>query len=361
VNSTPAQSEEDAGGGAERPRASTDAGAGALSPQGNTGDKYPTGANRTKVDYLTVSCSENALAIERVLEEVFVGAPARPAYTSGPGMRHFAQSVRITVAGIPAGVVLVGGETQRGRACVDISGAGCALVADWDRAEDALLSLPSKSFRRADIAADFFGGELGHERVKQAHAAGKFTRGGRNPVMTEVITNEESRGRTIYIGQRGGDALGRFYEKGKQEFNASAAKLLRRLAETADGVSVRDDKLNDGASFDLAKWYRAEVELRSKNRPIPEDWISRRDEYFAGVYPFMAELLPEVEGRILVRPKHMGIVAIEGALDLIKRQWGPTLYTGLAYYGGDFVALCERVVGDRHSPRLVQAGALLAL
>lgn len=315
----------------------------------------------TKVDYLTISCEEDSGAIRRCLSDVFAGSIADPAYEFGPGKRHFARSQKVLIAGVPAGVVLFGGETQRGRACIDISGAGCAFVEDWTRAEQAFHGLPGGSWTRADIAADFFRGELNHERVKQAHSDGKFSRGGRTPVLREILSSDEAEGRTIYVGKRGGDALGRFYEKGKKEYWSEPNKQLRRLAGSPFGVTTSDSSLNEGESFDLAAWYRAELELRPKNRPIPPDWISRRDDYFAGAYPFLQELLPEVDGRRMFRPRDSGIAAIERALATIKRQWGAVLYTGLAHCGGDYVALCGMILGDKHSPRLVAAGALVAL
>lgn len=350
-----------AGASAQAPRAATPDPRTVIRGTSPTSIGAGYSAPRTKVDYLSISCEENGWAIRRSLAEVFSGAVAGPAYEPGPGMRHFERSQRIILAGMPAGVVLTGGETQRGRSCVDLSGVGCGFVADWKHAEKALLGLPGRSWRRGDIAADFFHGEVTHERVKQAHAEGKFKRGGRNPVLRQVISSDEDDGRTIYIGRRGGDALGRFYEKGKKEFWTGANQLLRRLAGSPREVTAIDRYLNGGEAFDLAAWYRAELELRAKNRPIPEDWISRRDEYFAGAYPFLQELLPEVEGRILIRPRDMGIVAIERALERVKRQWGAVLYTGLAYCGGDYVALCLKILGDKHSRRLIEAGALLAL
>lgn len=354
-------SDEMDGGSGVAARRAPDAEPAASPPKVIRGTSPLGNSPRTKVDYLTVSCEEDGGAISDCLAAVFAGAPASPVYEHGPGKRHFEKSRRIVIAGVPVGVILTGGETQRGKACIDVPGVGCGFVEDWERAEDAFLALPGRSWRRADIAADFFAGELTHERVKQAHDEGKFMRGGRAPLLTQIVPSDPAKGRSIYIGLRGGDALGRFYEKGKREFGTAAYAELRRLADSPAGVTVTDTAVNGGEPFDLAKWYRAELELRSKNRPIPDDWITRRDEYFAGAYPFLAELLPEVEPRILLRPRDRGILAIEKALDQIKRQWGDTLFTGLAYVGGDYVALCERILGSKHSRKLIEAGALLVV
>ncbi|MBE0612112.1 MAG: replication initiation factor domain-containing protein [Burkholderiales bacterium] len=234
-------------------------------------------------------------------------------------------------------------------------------MSDWKRAEQALLGLPEHSWSRGDIAADFFRGEVTNERVRRAHAEGKFMYGGRGPALRQIISSDGDDGETLYVGKRGGDKLGRFYEKGKKEFGEKKNRLMRRLADSPSGMTVTDSSINGGESFDLGSWYRAELELRAKNRPIPEDWISRRDEYFAGAYPFLQEILPEAEGRIIVRPRDMGIISIEGAFDNIRRQWGSALYTGLAYCGGDHLALFEKIIGVKHSRRLIEAGALLAI
>jgi len=326
------------------------------------GTREKGNGQRTRVDYLSISCTEDGGAISDCLASVFEGAPgAGPVYEHGPGKRHFEKSRRVLIAGMPAGLVLTGGESQRGRACVDVSGVGCGFIRDWEKAQEAFLGLPERSWRRGDIAADFFGGQLTHEQVIKAHAEGKFMRGGRDPVLTEVRTTDKNLGRTIYVGKRGGDALGRFYEKGKKEFSGPSYSVLRRVCGSPEGITVTDSELNEGEAFDLASWYRAELELRSKNRPIPDDWIVRRDEYFAGAYPFLAELLPGVEPCAILRPRDQGILAIERALERVKAQWGAVLHTGLAYVGGDYVELCRRIVGEKHSARLIEAGALLVV
>jgi len=316
---------------------------------------------KTKVDYVTVSCREDVGAIHRCLAEVFREAIARPAFEPSQGMRHFAHSLRITVGGVPAGLVLFGGATQRGRACVDISGTGCAFVMDWERAQRAFLALPDSVWRRGDIAADFFDGKVTHERVAAAHEAGKFIGRGRNPKLCQILPSDPDEPRTIYVGKRGGDTFGRFYEKGKKVYWESRSKQLRKLAGSPDVVLIKESDASDAKAYSLGKWYRAELELRAKNRPLPSDWITRRDEYFTGAYPFLEELLPEVNPEVMLRPRDQGILAIERAFEVIKHQWGKTLYTGLSHCGGDYVALFRKILGKDHSPRLVAAGALIAL
>lgn len=323
--------------------------------------------NRTKIDYLTVSFRESIPAVKACLAHVFKGLPGGPEWgETKPGVQRFENRVEILLGGQMGGLVLWGGATQRGKAAVQISGTGCGHVRDWDRADEALHELPGAKFTRTDIALDSYRGEVTHERMEAAHAAGKFRRdgGGRYPEMSQIISSNEARQRTIYVGRRGGDRMARGYEKGKKEFWGASNALLRKLGdELIEGVrwGGAGSKVNGGEAFDLAKWYRVELEMRNAHTPIPLDVISRRDEYFAGAWPWFSELLPEAEGQILVRPREMGIIAIERALEQVNKQYGRILYTGLVYLGGDYLALCDRVVGKEHSEKLVAAGALLAI
>jgi DNA relaxase NicK len=230
------------------------------------------------------------------------------------------------------------------------------------------MSLPGARFTRGDIAADFYRGEVTHERIIKAHKAGEFVRcdHGRPPALRQVISTDADAGRTCYIGKRGGDTMLRGYEKGKKEFAGWSADLKRIWAHPDDmmiAYSGRDggQLRNCGEQFHLSEWYRVEVELHSEKRQIPDDWITRRDEYFAGCYPFTAALLPEVEGRILVTPKRFGMLSVERLLEVCKAQYGRGLFTALRVYGGDMCGVWDKIVGAEDSPSLVAAGALLAM
>jgi hypothetical protein len=65
-------------------------------------------------------------------------------------------------------------------------------------------------------------------------------------VLTEIVATDSRLARSIYIGKRGGDAYGRFYEKGKKEFSGAAYNLLRRLCGAIESIAVTDASLNDG-------------------------------------------------------------------------------------------------------------------
>jgi phage replication initiation protein len=203
--------------------------------------------------------------------------------------------------------------------------------------------------KRVDIAADFYQGEVSFEQVQAAYGAGKF-RLRRQP---DYKTVQGSNGRTFYVGTRGNDVFLRAYEKGKQEF----AGLPRW--EQVCGPEGHRRSINGGPWFRLDQWFRVELELRAKTRPLPLDVLPDRDQYFAGAYPFLQELLPQVEPEILVRPQHVAEANLDRALLNIRDQWGSTLFTAITAYGGDIFRVWKRIVGNHHNERLVQAGVLL--
>ena len=121
-------------------------------------------------------------------------------------------------------------------------------------------------------------------------------------------------------------------------------------------VMGRDDQ---GETFALADWVRLELELRSAKRPLPLDVIAQRDQYFAGAYPYLQQVLPDVEPEILVRPERIIEADLLRYLEQIRRQWGTTLFTALTVYQGDVFDVWKRICGREHNERLVRAGVLL--
>jgi DNA relaxase NicK len=106
--------------------------------------------------------------------------------------------------------------------------------------------------------------------------------------------------------------------------------------------------------------YRCELELKAGGSDLAWDMIERRDQYFAGAYPFCGRVLPGVEADILMRRKERApqtdlAVALENA----RIQFGPIFFTALHAYHGDMTAVWDKVIGDHHSEALLQAGVLL--
>lgn len=103
--------------------------------------------------------------------------------------------------------------------------------------------------------------------------------------MQTITSSNERAGRTVYVGKREkSDKFFRAYEKGFE----LAGKVAGMVVTAIDGHPVEDI-------------YRCEVELKAESRPIPWEVVERRDQYFAGSYPFCADVLPGVEADILMR------------------------------------------------------------
>lgn len=260
------------------------------------------------------------------------------------GILGFEQACAISIADMPVGRMDFGGDSQRGWVRVDVPGKGCEWVRDWD-ALDGVEQLAGAEVRRLDIALTTWHGQVGHDDVVAAHAAGRFASGGRPPHMQTVISTDPRAGRTCYVGKREkADKFFRGYEKGLQLAAQHAASL---------GATHIDDCPVEGI-------YRCEVELKAENRPIPWEVIERRDQYFAGAYPFCADVLPGIEADILQRrPERAPQRELAIALENCRVQYGATLYTALRALGGDITAVWDKVVGDGHNKALIEAGVLL--
>ena len=260
------------------------------------------------------------------------------------GLMGFQQGAQIVAADMVVGRMDYGGESQKGWVRVDIPGKGC----EWMNFDDLshLEELPSSQIRRLDVALTTWDGEVGHDQVVKAHQEGRFITRGRPPSLTQITSSDERAGRTCYIGQREkSDKFARCYEKGF-ELLAKAGRLPG-LCTHIDGHRVEDI-------------YRCEVELKANNTDIPWEVIERRDQYFAGSYPFFGDVLPGVESDILMRRPERAIQTdLAAALENCRIQFGPTLYTALMAYQGDMTAVWDKVVGKTHSQALIEAGVLL--
>ena len=116
-------------------------------------------------------------------------------------------------------------------------------------------------------------------------------------------------------------------------------------------------RIDDKAVEDI---YRCEVELKASGVEIPFEAIERRDQYFAGSYPFCADVLPGVEADILMRrPERACQTELRAALENCRIQYGQTIFTALMAYGGDITAVWEKIVGSTHNQSLLEAGVLL--
>lgn len=317
--------------------------------------------NRSKVDFWAFRSKQNLEAIEGALGHVFAGAPALPTLRRRKsGWKGYEASADVVLDDMAVGLVAFGGESQRGWVYTSLTGRGCEWVGDWDRAQEVAESLDGYSLKRVDIALDRVESD-GFDKCLQAYRAGAFApagQGGRPPKCTTHQSERDEDGSTIYVGSRERDKFFRGYEKGKQLFSKEIAESLSHNKGIFRMRLAGDDGVQ--RMFPVADWFRYEVELKPKTAPLPDDVIDRRDQYFAGSYPYLSTVLSDVEAEPFVMRREKGPqLDLAAALANVQRMYGDTLFTALVAYHGDIGAVWERIVGRKHSQALLEAGVLL--
>ena len=296
---------------------------------------------RTKVDWLAGRTHTDPSKLVQALGPSFsVEGQWLNLERRAAGWMGYESSANLRIANMPIGLVAWGGLHQRGWTHVSISGQGCDWVRDWSIAQDCLAGLQGWEARRVDIALDTFKRESSHEAVLASYRSGGFTTRGRPPKLTQVVGEDPTQGRTIYIGKRTGQKFLRCYEKGRQLAESQGL-------ESIDGVPVAD-------------WYRVELECKAKDCDLPADLIDRRDQYLAGSYPYLQQLLVDVEPEILVQTRErVPQLALADLLAHVQTQYGSALFTALVAYHGDISHVWSKIVGLKHNAGLLASGVLL--
>lgn len=300
---------------------------------------------KTTVDYLRFRTQAEPLEVLEAIRPMYGTLGTYLSVKSAQrGSLGFERALQVYMADMPLMRMDFGGDSQRGWVRAEMTGKACEWVQDW-LAIESLEALPDAQIRRLDIALTTWNGEVTHDRVVDAYNAGRFRTGGRPPELNMHLSSNERAGRTCYVGVREkSDKFFRAYEKG---FEMAGKTRTAGQITHIDGKPIEDI-------------YRCEVELKAVTRPITWDVIERRDQYFAGSYPFSADILPDVEADILMRRKERAPqMDLQAALRNCRIQMGPTLYTALMAYKGDITAVWDQIVGDHHSESLLQSGVLL--
>lgn len=300
--------------------------------------------NLTKIDWLGFRTQAEVPASIEALRAVFGSmGDSLKATPLHRGYMGYEQAAELSLGGMTVGRLAYGGESQRGWVSVNITGRGCEWVEDWEQAVDALDSLPACESRRVDIALDTFKGECSREKVVDAYRDGGFTTSGRPPKMTQIVPEDPLDGSTVYVGSRSQAKFFRGYDKGCEMVKGQRS-------------DVEITHINGVPILDI---YRLELELKPKNCPLPLDLIERRDQYFAGAYPYLQTVL-DVEPEVFRQSRESGPQRdLQAMLSQLQYQYGSTLFTALAAYHGDVGAVWEKVVGSKHNEALLQAGVLL--
>ncbi len=162
------------------------------------------------------------------------------------------------------GLVAWGGKNQRGTVYVSLNALGCSRIRSWSTIHDWCSKHNARLTRVDPAHDDLQGTAMSIDRAHALWVSGGFNGGGRRPSAHPAgdwwgLT----KGRTVYVGERGNGKLLRIYEKGKQ--------------------------LGDPTSA----WVRIELALHSKSRVIPLDILLKPGAYLAGAYPCLAYLSAE--------------------------------------------------------------------
>ncbi len=300
---------------------------------------------KTTIDYLTLRAKAEPRDVLEAMRPMFGTHGTSLRFNHLPrGAMGFQQASQVVIGDMPVGRLDFGGDSQRGWVRAVLPGKGCEWVQDWD-ALKPLEDLPHAEPRRVDIALTTWDGEVTHESVVQAHTQGQFNAGGPRPDLQQITSSNDRAGRTCYVGKRTSDKFFRAYEKGFE--------MVGKMRGTPGTITHID-------GHRVEDIYRCELELKASGTPITWDVIERRDQYFAGAYPFCGRVLPGIEADILMRRKERAPQTdLAVVLENCRIQFGPTLFTALHAYHGDMTAVWDKVIGDHHSEALLQSGVLL--
>jgi phage replication initiation protein len=151
--------------------------------------------------------------------------------------------------------------------------------------------------KRIDIAYDDYEGEYDIESAISFYEAGLF-KISRNPSIRQVgdfVSGKDTKGRTVYIGNRKNGKMMRIYEKGKQLGNESSP------------------------------WVRWEVELKAVDREIPTSALTEYAGIFAGSYPVLKNFVEAAVTVVKTKVKKTAQISVDVAADWLKTTGGKTL------------------------------------
>ena len=335
---------------------------------------------KTSVDWFAFRSKDTPDVIREALKEAFPEHLSLSFSKRKTGFRSFEQSYEIWLTDQRynpetdcqrIGLVMSGGEAVKGWSMASITGDGCGWVQSWSKTMDACTSeLSSFDLKRVDIALDRFDGSHWHE-VDKAWNDGDFCPpgGGKKPKAKPIDSRRPEEGRTYYVGSRESAKFYRGYEKGMQilgpqiiaAMDANPELHIEEVLFKDDVRLVKNDQgENELVCYNLRDWWRDEVEFKPVNQPLPLDLVENRDQYFSGSFPYLASVLPTVDPQPLItRRERMPQLELAKALEVVRLQYGNTLFTALHAYHGDIGAVWEKIVGQKHNKAMVAAGVLM--
>lgn len=284
-----------------------------------------------KVDWLnaTFDCPETRTPAQLVqtLSTAF-GRPLRA--VEGRGMFGFDRSMKL-LAGVgsveyPVGSLAWGGESQKGRAMLQLTGSGCGLVRSWRRIYKLLRALDAR-ITRVDLCIDYLDGEYGVLDAVGMFKRGEFNSNGRPPSSRlDGDWLDGVHGRTLYVGKSEHGKSLRVYEKGRQLGNLESP------------------------------WTRFEVQLGNRDRVIPLEVLLERDSYMAGCYPALADMIDAAAEQITTT-RTEGAASLAHLMFHLKRSYGKLLHVVNTHLDVGVSELVESI-SIRGVPRRIKGGSV---
>lgn len=309
---------------------------------------------KTKIDWLGFTSEAPVEAIRLGLEVLWPNVTFANKLGGIPG---FPVAQLIIVDGVQYGLLGYGALTHS-RSFVSLPGTGCkTLTNEMLEITYEMLVLLDARLSRLDICLDLYKGERSIDHVLFCYQRGDFRskKGGSNPCKKDhfgVDGKGNNLGRTVYIGARGGEKMLRAYEKGLEVY-AHLPDDLREMSESRALVFNLEDK-----EF-ADSWLRLEVEFsrQKKERDLPLEMLVKRDEYFAGAYPYCADALGVGDGLRPVTLKTDLEVDFIKLIGNAKRSYGSLVHTmkELGFTDADVVVYLSSGVNNN---KLVKSGML---
>lgn len=269
--------------------------------RGESSTKTARSHSRAKVDWLSATFEPGSLGIPGLIG--LIGAVMQLKVMGqdvGHGIHGFEDRTDLYAyvrgALVRIGFIARGGESQRGKWLLDLTGKACGLVKDWGSIR-CFLEDVGATLTRLDLAVDFLEGEYQIEDAVAMYREGDFTTRGRPPT-TKVDGDwlDGVKGRTLYVGKVSNGKGLCVYEKGKQ--------------------------LGDLQS----EWLRFELRLGNRDRTIPLDAIENPDPYFAGAYPALEKILSEVVAEPIATEQEESAISLAHGLHHLRRCFGKFLH-----------------------------------
>lgn len=242
--------------------------------------------------------------------------------TDDRGMDFYSVRTALMHAGEVVGYVLAGGRSSRQASTVHFNLFGSAWLHIPTLAMDRLsawLDDARGTITRADLALDVWQG-LPVTDARDAYIAGQFDVRGKRPSQREHGSWTSGHSRTFEIGSRETGKMLRVYEKGHQLFGPDSAD----------------------------PWVRLEVEYRNNQRLIPTDVLRRPQDFFAGAYPWCAEILARTRSEFeshVIKTERTNVhdvtaeAAVTRVIKWIKGTAAPSIYAFMQHAGDEFVEL----------------------